>query len=170
MALLPMALSPLLDLLSLARAHSRRRRIGAVALVALVGVFWAWDNQARAMNSLRAAGGPETDMIAVGSWLRAEMLAPHLLELGDAAPPVRVWTDSHNKELAIYYACGSLDRLEKWEPQANPIDSMQQGQYLVTDRDIQNTKLTLRFKVARYSIYQLGRLAPGATPPEGRPE
>jgi hypothetical protein len=170
MALIPIAVSPLLDLLSLARAHTRYRRIGAVALVALVGVFWAWDNQARAMNSLRAAGGPETDMIAVGSWLRAEMLAPHLLELGAAAPPVRVWTDSHNKDLAIYYACGLLDRLEQWAPQANPIDSMQQGQYLVTDRDIQNTKLTLRFRVARYNIYQLARLAPATTPQEKRPE
>jgi hypothetical protein len=164
MALLPIAVSPLLDLLSLARAQPRYQRIGAVALVALVGVFWAWDNQARAMSSLRAAGGPETDMIAVGSWLRAEMLAPHLLELGVSAPPVRVWTDSHNKELAIYYACGLLDRLEKWEPQANPVDSMQQGQYLVTDRDVQNTKLTLRFKVARYNVYQFGRLPPDKLP------
>jgi hypothetical protein len=47
---------------------------------------------------------------------------------------------------------------------------MQQGQYLVTDRDIQNTKLTLRFRVARYNIYQLARLASATTPQEKRPE
>ena len=162
MALLPIALAPLLDLLS--RTSTRHRRIGAVALVALVGMFWAWDNQARMMRSLRGAGGPETDAIAVGSWLRADMLTPHLLDLGASAPPVRVWTDSHLKDLAILYACGLLGRLEQWEPDANPVDSMQQGQYLVTDRDTQNTKLTLQFKVARYNVYQLGRLAPGTVP------
>ena len=161
MALLPIALSPLLYLLSATRTHTRRQRIGALALVALVGVFWAWDNHALAMRSLRGAGGPDTDAIAVGTWLRAEMLTPHLLDLGASASPVRVWTDSHLKDLAILYACGLLGRLEQWEPDTAPVDSMQQGQYLVTDRDIQNTKLTLRFKVARYNVYQLGRLAPG---------
>lgn len=164
MALLPIALSPLLYLLSSTRTHARRQRIGAVALVALVGVFWAWDNQARMMRSLRGAGGPETDAIAVGTWLRAEMLTPRLLDLGASASPVRVWTDSHLKDLAILYACGLLGRLEQWEPDKDPVDSMQQGQYLVTDRDIQNTKLTLQFKVARYNVYQLGRLAPGTMP------
>lgn len=164
MALLPVALSPLVSLLSVARTHTRWKRIGAVALVALVAVFWAWDNQVRAMHSLQAAGGPDTNAIAVGEWLRAEMQAPRLLNLGAAAPPVRVWTDSHDKDLAIFYACGLLGRLEEWEPNTNPVDSMQQGQYLVTDRDVQNIEVTLRFKAARYNIYQRGRPAPGTIP------
>jgi hypothetical protein len=168
MALLPIALSPLIHLLSW--GHTRRQRTGAVALVALAGVLWAWQNQALAVRSLRGAGGPETDAIAVGTWLRAEMMTPHLLDLGAGAYPVRVWTDSHLKDLAVLYACGLLDRLEQWEPDTNPIDSMQQGQYLVTDRDIPATRLTLRFKVARFNVYQLGRLAPSAMPqdPGGR--
>ncbi len=161
MALLPIALAPLSNLLSLTHTHTPPQRIAAIALVGLVGVFWAWDNQARAMRSLRAAGGPDTDAIAVGAWLRAEMLTPHLLDLGASAPPVRVWTDSHLKDLAILYACGLLGRLEQWEPDADPVDSMKQGQYLVTDREIQNTKLTLQFKLARYNVYQFGRLATG---------
>jgi hypothetical protein len=164
MALLPIAVCPLVSLLSSTRAYKRWQRVGAVTVVALVAVFWAWDNQARAMRSLQAAGGPDTDAMAVGELLRSEMHAPHLLELGAAAPPVRVWTDSHNKDLAIFYACGLLGRLEQWEPYANPVDSMQQGQYLVTNRDIQNLQVTLRFKVARYNIYQRGRLVPGAMP------
>ncbi len=164
MALLPIALSPLVSLLSAVRTHTRAKRIGAAVLVASVAVFWVCDNQARAMRSLQAAGGPDTDAIAVGEWLRAEMHTPRLLDLGAAAPPVRVWTDNHNKDLAIIYACGFPGRLEQWEPYANPVDSMRQGQYLVTDRDVQKIEVTLRFKVARYSIYQRGRLAPGAMP------
>jgi hypothetical protein len=151
-ALLPIALAPLAWLL----AEVRTRRGLAIALVALTGAFWIWANHGFAMRSQWGAGDPEPDAIAAGTFLRGEMVAPHLLALGPAAPPVRVWTDSMFKNYAILYSCGLMGRLEEWKGAA-PASSMRQGQYLVTDRRVDDPRLSLRWQVGRFNIYQLAQ-------------
>jgi hypothetical protein len=68
---------------------------------------------------------------------------------------VRVWTDNYLKSLAIFYASGLPDRMEDWKHGASPgLDSMTDGQILITDRQVQDGKLKPEFTVARYSVYR----------------
>ena len=163
MALAPVALAPLVALLSSASGNGRARRLRlvAIALVALIGAFWTWDNHERTMHIHEQARDADSDAIAVGTWLRSELTRPELLQLGGGSPPVRVWTDNYLKNLAIFYACGLPGRLSEWKGKEDPgLDSMEDSQLLVTNRHVQDGRLTFEFKMARYNVYRFRKPMP----------
>lgn len=169
-ALVPIALAPVLSLLDRCSSASQTRvsRLG-IALVLLVGIFWVWDNHQRVMASLLRRGSGDAEAAVVGTWLRRESLAPHRLHLEPSGPPIRLWVDDVLNRITFLYAYGLPDKTEEWKPTNSPgAESMKEGQYLVTDRDVDDRRLILEAKLVDYNLYRLlkrGALRPNAVRP-----
>lgn len=171
-ALLPFALAPLVTLLPSPRSGSvgwTRMQAGSTAAVALIAICWTWYNHDRVLNFPRQVQDVDPDAAATGTWLRSEIEFPGLLHLGPGSPPIRLWPSDYMKALTILYTCGLMNQMQWRQDATSPgIESMRDGQYLLTDRNVDDPRLKLRTQIAKFSLYQLEEApATPATSPAG---
>lgn len=132
-----------------------RRVAGAIALVLLSGT-WILDNQQKLFTRQRLANDLDADAIALGAWLRLEMIRPQSLRPVPDGLPIRLWHSQPDqfRSLAIVYASGNPGWIEQWHAPATPgIDSLRPGQYLITDQPVADPRIEKVTAIGRYAVY-----------------
>jgi hypothetical protein len=164
-ALVPIALAPLRSLLP------RRNRGPAdspgltlhksavpAAVVAAIFASWFLANHLEVLELRRSANVLDTDAIALGVWLRQEIEHPRTLGAVSPAAPIRLWLrePSLYSMLGIVHAAGHPERVQEWKGPDPGASSLRPGQYLVSDRGVEEPGLVARARHGRYTVYRVG--------------
>lgn len=124
-------------------------------LVGSLGFFWVWDNHQRTLRERRMGDPMDSNAIAVGAWLRQEIIHPQLLDLPPNGPPIRVWIPGPPwfRDINIAYGAGYPDRVEVINTPNPGYDTMQPSQYLVTSEDLSDPRMSLATTMGKYRVY-----------------
>jgi hypothetical protein len=159
--LVPIALASLRPVLAAFRtpAASIERRGWTVALAAVVFVVVCWfvGNHLKTIGLQHSLTNPDSDATALGVWLRQEIGRPQTLGPTSPAAPVRLWLrePSLYPMLDIVYAAGYPDRVVQWKGSPPVAASMRPGQYLVSDREVQEPALVPISRLGRFTVYRM---------------
>jgi hypothetical protein len=153
-ALVPISLAPLRRL-PFARTPVGRRATAGAVLAGAIFVSWALANHLEVLERRRSATVLDADSIALGAWLRQEIERPQRLPGLSPAVPIRLWLQEPSlyPMLAIVYAAGYPDRVQEWKG-ADPAASLKAGQYLVSDRPVDDANLVRQVVHGRYTVYR----------------
>jgi hypothetical protein len=167
-ALVPISVAPLRSLLgrearSEARSTAGGRRVSATGVVlATIALSWFLANHLKTFDLLRSGNDLDADAIAVGAWLRQEIIRPQALQAGPAGVPIRLWLAEPTlyPMLAILYTSGFPGRIEEWKNEYEPgLSSMRAGQYLISDRELREPALIPRERHGRFTVYRFQGVA-----------
>ncbi len=157
-ALVPISLAPL-RLLARTTANSRhdRRSLARLAVLAFIAVSWFLGNHLKTIGLPHSVQSLDADAISLGVWIRQEIAAPQTLDRASLDLPIRLWLHepSLDRFLGIVYASGLPSRVQEWKGPNPGISSMKRGQYLVTDRAVDDPALAPQKRHGRYTVYQL---------------
>jgi hypothetical protein len=177
-ALVPISLAPLRSLFrseapaDVRSTPGRRRVVAKGAILATIALSWFAANHMKTFALQRSANELDSDAIALGAWLRQEILRPQHLKAGPAAVPIRVWVAEPAlfPTLAIQYAAGFPARIEEWKSEYEPgLSSMRVGQYLISDREVREPALIPQERHGRFTVYRLQGVAMTSRPEPARP-
>ena len=160
--LIPFAIAPLWSLAEENFLQHGRFRLAAgslipVMLLAPFCVVWAWDNHQRTWRERRELNSIDSNAIAVGVWLRQELVEPQLLELKPDSPPVRIWTPGPPwfRDINIAFAAGFPSRVEVFNAEDGPgFNSLQSGQYVITPIELNDPRLVRQLEMGSYKVYR----------------
>jgi hypothetical protein len=105
----------------------------------------------------RSVHGLDADAIAAGVWLRQEIADPKTLDPASLNAPVRLWLrePSLYAMLGIVYTAGFPNQIQDWKGPDPGASSMKRGQYLLSDRPIDDPAFVPQTRHGRYTVYRL---------------
>lgn len=141
--------------------NSQKYLMAGLALLA--GCFLVLVNYQMALTQLYAPfdNHKGADGIAMGAWLRQEMISPRILEPEDLKMPVYILEPKimhfpvMSQYLAVLYGAGFMNRIE--EGHSDSIDSARPGQIVVTLAPQLDPRCKLITRIGAFYVYKFGQ-------------
>jgi hypothetical protein len=124
-------------------------------LATLAGCLFLLANYQNLISRQRTTGDDlKSDSVAMGAWLRQELIRPQSLRAANLALPVRVWPPyAGNLDFfQLIYGAGFLNRIEV---DSDPVfKNPRPGQVVVSSIECKDPRLTLVARVGSYFVYE----------------